>query len=112
MIYAQIKDQYVANIIVLNDNSLESHFLVGFDHLIRIDTLSPIPQIGWLYSEDTQTFYNIGDYDIGVQTVEAELQLELSENDAEDAATIDINSTTAPAAVKSIWQSWLNKLGL
>lgn len=49
MIYAQIKTGIVFNIIVLDDESLAEHFKNGFDHLIRIDELTPSPQIGWSY---------------------------------------------------------------
>jgi hypothetical protein len=49
LIYAQILSGSVQNIIVLNDSSLLSLFSAGFDYLIRIDNLDPIPQMGWLY---------------------------------------------------------------
>ena len=49
MIYAQIKDDLVKNTIVLDDVSLTPVFSAGFDHFKRIDTLNPIPGIGWTY---------------------------------------------------------------
>lgn len=50
MIYAQILNGIVKNIIRLTDASLESVFTVGFDYLVRIDTLSPVPGVGWSYN--------------------------------------------------------------
>lgn len=49
MIFAQIKDSLIKNIIVIEDPTIENHFLDGFDLLIRIDNLSPVPGIGWEY---------------------------------------------------------------
>lgn len=49
MKYAQITQGTVQNVIVLNDASLESLFLSGYDSLIRVDQLSPEPGIGWTY---------------------------------------------------------------
>jgi hypothetical protein len=49
MIYAQILSGTIQNIIVLDDLTLESLFLAGFDYLIRIDNLNPVPEIGWSY---------------------------------------------------------------
>lgn len=50
MIYAQILNGIIENIIVLDDPSLSSLFSQGFDYFIRIDNLNPVPQIGWLYN--------------------------------------------------------------
>lgn len=47
MQFAQIKDRKVINIIVLDDESLVPLFKEGFDHLVRIDHLEPVPHIGW-----------------------------------------------------------------
>lgn len=49
MQYAQIKENRVHNIIVLEDESLKSLFKQGFDELVRIDNLDPIPHIGWYF---------------------------------------------------------------
>lgn len=49
MIYAQIKSGVVVNTISLTDVGLISLFSTGFDSFIRIDTLSPVPGIGWTY---------------------------------------------------------------
>lgn len=49
MIYAQILNGIIQNIIVLDDPNISSLFSQGFDYFIRIDNLSPTPQIGWLY---------------------------------------------------------------
>lgn len=49
MIYAQIKNNKVCNCIVLDDTNLLSLFSVGYDYLIRIDTVTPMPNIGWSY---------------------------------------------------------------
>jgi hypothetical protein len=49
MNYAQIANGSVQNVIVLEDDSLIDHFTQGFDYLIPLDGLDPMPQIGWLY---------------------------------------------------------------
>ena len=49
MIYAQILNGFVRNVIVLNDPTLQSVFVNGFDYLVRIDNLTPTPQIMWAY---------------------------------------------------------------
>jgi hypothetical protein len=57
MIYAQIKDGIVKNRIVVEDVSLDiSIFAVGYDLCIRVDEMSPEPQVDWLYDSQTQTF--------------------------------------------------------
>lgn len=52
-IYAQILNGLVENIIVLNDDHAEYLYIfgprAGFDDLVRVDILTPIPQIGWSY---------------------------------------------------------------
>jgi len=61
MIYAQIKNQTIVNIIELADSNLLSLFyknpLSGgtFDYVIRIDNLDTQPCIGWTY--DGTNFY-------------------------------------------------------
>jgi len=49
MIYAQIKNGKIQNTIVLIDTSLIVTFSQGFDYFIEIDSLLPIPGIGWSY---------------------------------------------------------------
>lgn len=49
MIYAQILSGSVQNLIVLTDTSLIPSFSAGFDYFIEIDTLTPMPGIGWSY---------------------------------------------------------------
>ena len=57
MIYAQIKDGLVRNVIVLDDPSIVDLFYVSpldgsrFDVVERIDHLTPVPQIGWEYQQ-------------------------------------------------------------
>jgi hypothetical protein len=55
MIYAQIKDQKIVNIIDLQDITLVPLFLDGFDDIVRIDLLDPTPGIGWSYVNGTFT---------------------------------------------------------
>lgn len=49
MIYAQIKNGSVKNIILLDNPLLETIFLEGFDYLVRIDNLNIIPSKDWNY---------------------------------------------------------------
>jgi hypothetical protein len=49
MTYLQIKDGFVKNAIVLNDESLIPIFSEGFDFFIRSDEMIPQPGIGWSY---------------------------------------------------------------
>ena len=55
MIYAQIQNGLVMNVILLDDPSILSLFMINpvdgtqFDFVVRIDQLSPVPQIGWSY---------------------------------------------------------------
>lgn len=68
MRYAQIQGGFIVNVIVLDDPSILSLFTVNplngtqFDFVIRIDTISPEPQIGWSYLPpvypNPQTFTN------------------------------------------------------
>lgn len=64
-VYAQIKDGMVVNIIVLDHEDVEKdhphyHHLfgkgAGHDHLKRIDHRKPVPHMGDLYDEATDTF--------------------------------------------------------
>jgi hypothetical protein len=62
MTYAQIKGGWILNVIILNDPSLLSLFFIdpmggpNFDYVLRIDEISPEPQIGWAY--DGENFTN------------------------------------------------------
>jgi hypothetical protein len=49
MKYAQILNSLVANVIVLDDESLAPIFKEGFDDLVRVDELDIKPDIGWSY---------------------------------------------------------------
>lgn len=49
MVYAQIKNSKVENLIIIEDSSLLSLFLNGFDYIIRVDNLNPQPGPGWSY---------------------------------------------------------------
>lgn len=49
MIYAQIKNNSIKNVIILEDESLISLFEVGFDSCVRIDNINPVPAINWSY---------------------------------------------------------------
>lgn len=49
MIYAQILNNLVVNIIVIDDVELIPLFSEGFDYFIEIDNIIPQPQIDWLY---------------------------------------------------------------
>lgn len=55
MIYAQIKCGIVRNYIVIDDATLVPLFLEGYDYCIRIDNLTPRPNIGWEF--DGSSFY-------------------------------------------------------
>ena len=50
MMYAQIKGGKIVNIVVLGDANLVATFGAGFDAFVQIDTLNPMPAIGWTYS--------------------------------------------------------------
>jgi hypothetical protein len=49
MIYAQIKDRQVKNTIDIQDITIVQLYLDGFDDIVRIDLLDPVPSIGWSY---------------------------------------------------------------
>lgn len=53
MIYAQILNGKIVNVIVLNDDDLVSTFSEGFDFLIEIEQNPGDPGIGWRYDQDT-----------------------------------------------------------
>lgn len=57
MIYAQIKNCVVQNVIQLDDESIVHLFEVGFDHCVRVDHLTPQPGIGWFH--DGQKFMKL-----------------------------------------------------
>lgn len=50
MIYAQIKNAIVKNIVVINDVNLEAVFIAGFDYLVRIDNRSENVALNWVYT--------------------------------------------------------------
>ena len=58
MIYAQIKNGIISNIIRLEQDSLKTRFGAdaGFDAFVRIDLLNPRPGPGWLYDYINQVF--------------------------------------------------------
>lgn len=47
MIYAQIQDSVIKNMILIEDESMIPMFSDGFDDFIRIDELNPRPGPGW-----------------------------------------------------------------
>jgi len=55
MIYAQILENTIQNVIVIDDESIVSLFVVDFltqtpyDAVVRIDNVDPTPGIGWTY---------------------------------------------------------------
>lgn len=49
MIFAQIKDGLIVNVIVLDDQSLLPLFSQDFDNIIPIDNKPGSPAIGWSY---------------------------------------------------------------
>lgn len=53
MIYAQIKDGTVRNVILLDDLSISHLFSDGFDYFIDVTAMSPRPEIGWSYVDET-----------------------------------------------------------
>ena len=56
MVYAQIKNNVIVNVIVLDDPTLVSIFTDGFDYCVRIDNLTPVPIIGDTYNPSNGTF--------------------------------------------------------
>lgn len=53
MIFAQVKNNIIVNIIELEDESLAHLFKQDNDFVVRIDTLDPIPGIGWVFDNIT-----------------------------------------------------------
>lgn len=49
MIFAQVLNNQIQNVIDLEDASLLPLFQDGFDSLVQIDTLDPQPGIGWIF---------------------------------------------------------------
>lgn len=49
MLYAQIKDSQVVNIVVADNEEILPLLKEGFDFLIRVDEMSPAIKIGGLY---------------------------------------------------------------
>lgn len=56
MRYAQIKNNLIVNVIVLNNANLVSLFTQGFDYCIRVDELDPEPCIGWSFDPFSGNF--------------------------------------------------------
>lgn len=61
MVYAQIQNQLIENIIVLNDTSLLPFFSNDtdgnpYEYVLQIDQLYPRPGIGWIF--DGIMFYS------------------------------------------------------
>lgn len=57
MVYAQMFNNSISNIIELDDTNLIPTFTVGYETLIRIDNRSENPAIGWYYDKVTDVFY-------------------------------------------------------
>lgn len=57
MVYAQILNGIIVNIIELDDSSLVSLFAQGYDSCLEIDQLSTIPSIGWFYDTISGNFF-------------------------------------------------------
>lgn len=55
MIFAQIKNSIVQNIIVVNDESLIPMLSEGFDEVIRVDQLGQYPGPRWSYDGENFT---------------------------------------------------------
>jgi len=49
MIYAQILNSLIVNVIQIDDVTAVPLFTVGYDDCIQIDTITPQPTIGWSY---------------------------------------------------------------
>jgi hypothetical protein len=57
MIYAQILNGIIVNIIQLDDSTLVSLFAQGYDSCLQIDNLTVVPNIGWYYDITSLSFY-------------------------------------------------------
>lgn len=55
MIFAQIKENIVCNVIVLDDMDLISHFAESLTYIINITDMIPQPGIGWSYDGENFT---------------------------------------------------------
>lgn len=56
MIYAQIKDNIIINIIVLDDIELIPLFSKDYDHFIEVYAIPGNPGIGWVYNPESNSF--------------------------------------------------------
>lgn len=56
MIYAQVLNNVIVNVIVLDDVSLIPVFTRGFDDLIEISVDPGSPSIGWIYDPNSNKF--------------------------------------------------------
>lgn len=52
MIFAQIKDGFIVNMIVLEDSSLLPLFSQDFDDVIQVDNKPGSPAVGWSYDPE------------------------------------------------------------
>jgi hypothetical protein len=57
LIYAQITNNIIVNTVELNDPTLVPVFLQGYDSLVEITSISPMPAIGWYYDLSSDTFW-------------------------------------------------------
>jgi hypothetical protein len=57
MIYTQILNGIIVNIIELDDSTLVPIFAQGYDSCMQIDNLSTVPNIGWYYDIPSASFY-------------------------------------------------------
>lgn len=53
MTFAQIKDGMVANIMSIEDGSDPTPFADGFDAMVDLTGVDPMPGIGWAYSVES-----------------------------------------------------------
>lgn len=56
MVYACIKDATIKNVIVVEDLSFIGLIAKDWESIKRIDNLEIVPQIGWTYSAQTDSY--------------------------------------------------------
>ena len=56
MLFAQISNGVIMNVIELDDPTLIPIFLEGYDSCVQIDILPTLPQIGWNYNTALGSF--------------------------------------------------------
>jgi hypothetical protein len=72
MIYAQITNNLIVNLIELDDPALIPLFQQGYDYCIRIDNLSSMPTVGWAYNPVdpiTTAFSPVAQYSVSSSAV-------------------------------------------